>query len=159
LSGDTMIVTQNSILSKKRTCQGLQLGFGINPYKGTSIEISLRQNVAEKNTFNRNFDTTKISPGTDLSLLLRADDDLVKQLRFAQAYIRQEHMGLFPPHSSMFSSWEFSAGVAAATRPLYFGISLEGSFSFQFLDLNFNNRIDPGDGMTVFSIVLSRGLP
>jgi hypothetical protein len=156
-TGDTALITQNSILSKKRICQGLLLGFGMNPYKGTAVELSVRQNLVENHSFS--IDTVEASPGTDIALSLRADETLFKPLRYAQAYIRQEHMGLFPPHSSLFSSWEFSAGLAAATHPLYFGISLQGSFFFQFLDLNFNNKIDPGDGMTVFTIGLSRGLP
>jgi hypothetical protein len=150
-------VTQNSILSPKRLCEGVSLGYAINPYKGMALEFSLRQNIIEKHTFS--IDTVHMAPGTDISLSCCINDSLFKPVRFGELFITQGHSGLYPPHSSMFSSWEFYAGAAVETNPLYFGISLNGTISFQFLDMNFNNRIDPEDGMLSFSIGFSRGLP
>jgi hypothetical protein len=150
------LVTQNSILSPDRLCHGLNLAFAINPHKGAMLEVTLRQNFLEKNTFSR--DSTKMSAGTDFSLSFCMNDSLFKPLRFGELYVRQEHCGLYPPHSSLFSSWEFSVGAAAVTHALYFGISLDVNVSFCLLDMNFNNRIDPGEGMLEFSIGLSRGL-
>jgi hypothetical protein len=152
--GDTL-VTQNSILSPNRICHGLKLSFAINPHKGAMFEVTLRQNVIEHNTFSN--DATKAKVGTDFSLSFCMNDSLFKPIRFGELYVRQEHSGLYPPHSSLFSSWEFSIGAAVVTHPLYYGISIDAGLSFCLLDMNFNNRIDPGEGMLDFSIGLSKG--
>jgi hypothetical protein len=154
--GADSLVSQNTLLSEKRLCQGMDLSFAINPYKGTALEVALRQNFREKRNFL--MDTADMTPGTDFSLSLCMNDSLFKPIRFGELYVRQEHSGLYPPRSRLFSSWEFSAGAAVTTHPLYFGISLDASVSFQFLDMNFDNRIGPGDGLLAFSIGFLRGL-
>jgi hypothetical protein len=154
-SGAKTLVTQNTILSEKRLCQGVDLSFAINPYKGTSIEFFLRQNLHETHTFS--IDTMKLGPGTDLSLSLCINDGLFKPVRFGEVYLRQDHSGLYPPHSALFSSWEFAAGASVATHPLYVGISLDANVCMRFLDLNFDNKVGPGDGLFSFSIGFVRG--
>jgi hypothetical protein len=154
-SGIDTLVTQNTILSEKRLCQGAKLSFAINPYKGTAVEFSLRQNLHEDRTFS--IDTMKLAPGTDLSLSLCVNDSLLKPIRFGEVFLRQEHSGLYPPHSALFSSWEFIAGASVITHPLYFGISVDAQLSYQFLDMNFDNKLNQGDGLLCLSIGFSRG--
>ena len=152
--GDTLF-SQNTILSKKRSCNGLSLFFAINPIKGAALEASLRQNFSNKNSFQ--YDSAASGPGTDFSLSFSINDSLFKALRFGKVYIRQEHTGLYPPRSSAFSSWEFSAGAEVLSRPLFYGIAVDGDVSFGFLDMNSNNIVDPGDAIFRFSIGFSRG--
>lgn len=157
-SGDTL-VTQNTMLSTKRLCEGIIALFAINPYRGLSLEVGLRLNVAEKNTFSAAYvqDTSKLSPGVDFSLSVRTNDSLIKAIKYGELYLRQDHTGLYPPRSTVFSSWGFSTGLRAISNPLAFGISLDAEVSFSFLDLNNNNKIDPGDMLLNFSIGFMRG--
>jgi len=152
-NGDTLL-TQSTLLSTKRSCQGLALSFAINPFKGTALEVSLRQNFSEKNSFRS--DSVAMGPGTDFSLSLSTNDSLFKKVRYGEIYLRQEHTGLFPPRSSMFSSWQFQAGAVVATHPLLYGIAVDGDISFGFIDMNANNKIDPGDLLLNFSICFIR---
>jgi hypothetical protein len=156
--GDTLI-TANAMLSPKRMCEGVSALFGIDPYRGTSLEVGLRLNFAEKNTFNPAYvqDTSKLSPGMDLSFSFRTNDSLIKAIKYGEIYLRHDHTGLYPPRSGLFSSWGFSTGLRAVSNPIAFGISLDGEVSFSFLDLNSNNRIDPGDMLLNFSIGIMRG--
>ncbi len=155
VQGTDTLATQNTILSDKRLCQGANLSVGFNPYKGMALELSLRQNIHESHTFT--IDSTKLGPGTDISFSLCIDDSLLKPVRFGELYVRQEHSGLYPPHSALFASWEFIAGASVSTHPIYFGISLDADASFRFLDMNFDNKIGQGDGLFGFSIGFSRG--
>jgi hypothetical protein len=152
--GDTLS-TLNTILSDKRSCQGLHVTFTRNFYKGLEIAFAFRQNFREKHTFST--DTIVSSPGTDLEISLHVNDSLYKFIRFGEFFVRQEHSGLYPPHSSLFSSWEFSLGVSVFTKPLFGGVSMDGSISLGFLDMNFDNRISSGDAMWEFSLGFSRG--
>ena len=152
---DTLL-TQNTILSDRRECEGLAFSFAVNPLKGTALEISLRQNLREKHSFASRADTLSANPGTDISLSLSINDSLFKAVRFGEVYLRQEHTGLYPPRSSFFSSWEFQTGVAVTTNPVFFGIALDADISMGFLDLNLNNQIDPGDILLTFSIGFTR---
>jgi hypothetical protein len=157
-NADTL-VTQNSMLSSRRICQGINVLFGITPYKGTSLQVSLRQNFVEKNSFDTAYvhDTTRVGPGTDLSLSLCVNDSLIKTVKYGSVYLRHDHTGIFPARSTLFSSWGFSTGLNIITNPVIFGISLDGDIGFSFLDMNKNNRIDAGDAMLKFSIGLTRG--
>ncbi len=154
INGDDTIVTQNTILSGSRSCQGVDVVFVVNPSKATALELSLRQNFREKHTFA--LDTVAAPPGTDFSASLKARDGLFKFLRYGEVYVRQERAGIYPPRSSVFSSWAFSAGAIVETNPLYFGIALSGDVSVGYLDMNFDNRADSGDTVIRFSIGLSR---
>ncbi|MGB7568796.1 MAG: hypothetical protein WBM07_13130 [Chitinivibrionales bacterium] len=158
-NGDTL-VTQNSMLSSKRLCQGINLLFGISPYTGMALQVSLRQNFVENHSFDTSYvhDTTKLSPGTDLSLSLCVNDSLIKLVKYGEIYLRHDHTGIFPPRSTLFSSWGFSTGLTIITNPIIFGVSLNGDLGFSFLDMNKNNRIDAGDAVFKFSISLMRGV-
>jgi hypothetical protein len=152
--GDTLS-TLNTMLSDKRSSVGVHLDFSGTLYKGTEIAFFLRQNIREQHTFS--MDTVASSPGTDLGLSLRVNEQLLKYIRYGEFFVRQEHSGLYPPHSSLFSSWEFSLGVSVLTLPLYAGIALDTDFSLGFLDLNFDNRVGSEDALVGFSIGFSRG--
>jgi hypothetical protein len=156
-SGDTLI-TPNSMLSSKRLCQGLSMLFGITPFKGMDLQVSLRWNFIEKHSFDTLYvhDTTKLGPGTDLSLSLCVNDSLIKILKYGAIYLRHDHTGIFPPKSTLFSSWGFSTGLSIVTNPIIFGVSLDGDIDFSFLDMNKNNMIDAGDAMLKFSIGFTR---
>jgi hypothetical protein len=157
-NGDTL-VTQNSMLSPRRLCQGMSVLFGITPYKGTDLQFSLRQNFVESRSFDTAYvhDTTKLGPGTDLSFSLCINDSLIKQIKYGALYVRHDHTGIFPPKSSLFSSWGFSTGLNIITNPIIFGVSVDGDIGFCFLDMNKNNRVDAGDTMLKFSIGFTRG--
>ncbi|HEX7510544.1 MAG TPA: hypothetical protein VF335_04540 [Chitinivibrionales bacterium] len=157
-AGDTLL-TQNTILSTGRSCQGIALSCAFNPFVGAGIELSVRQNLREKHSFHvdtAHVDTAAMAPGTDFSLSLCVNDSLFKAIRYGELYVRQEHTGLFPPRSSVFASWEFQAGLAVTTNPLFFGIAVDADIAFGFLDMNVNNKIDPGDLAMMISACFTR---
>jgi hypothetical protein len=154
-NGDSLL-TQSTLLSNKRSCQGIKLSYAVNAFKGIALEVSLRQNFSEKHSFAFQPDSVKTTPGTDISIALYANDSLFKIMRYGELYVRQEHTGLFPPGSSLFSSWEFQTGASVITKPLFFGISLDADISLGFLDMNANNRVDPGDVVLEFSLCFLR---
>lgn len=157
-NNDTLI-TQNSMVSAKRLCQGLAMSFGTSAIKGTALQVALRWNMIEKNSFDTAYvhDTTRLGPGADLSLSVRVNDSLIKILKFGEVSLRHDHTGIFPPKSTLFSAWGFSLGLTVITNPIIFGVSIDGDFSFGFLDMNNNNAVDAGDAVFTFSIGLSKG--
>jgi hypothetical protein len=118
------------------------------------LELVLRQNFIERHSFVN--DTAKQSPHTDFSVSLSVNDSLVKYIRFGEIYLRQQHTGLFPQGSSLFSSWGFCFGTSLVTEPFMYDICLNAGVSFSYLDMNFNNRVDSEDGLFQLSLGISR---
>jgi hypothetical protein len=153
-SSENILTTQNSVLSNKRLAEGVQLFFGYNPHPGMAFETSIKQYFKDVKSFVS--DTNDQPAHTDFMISLTVNDSLVNFLRYGDLYIRQEHAGLFPQSSSWFSSWGFSCGASMITVPVIYGIGLNAGFSFSFLDMNFNNRVDSEDGLFRLSIGFSR---
>jgi hypothetical protein len=153
-STGSIFTTQNSILSDNRLSEGFQLLFGYNPLPGMAFETSILQHFNEYHCFVN--DTSDQPAHTDFSLSFAINDSLIKYIRYGDIYLRQEHSGLYPGSSSWFSSWGFGFGASIITAPIVYGLGLDASISFSNLDMNFNNRVDPEDGLFRFSLGILR---
>jgi hypothetical protein len=148
---DTLL-TQNTILSKKRQAAGISIFYKTNPWKGSAIDFSLQQNIKERNSFvvfrQDSTDTSRDASIPDFSFNLKfsADEKLLHFMKFADIYIRQTHGALYPSQGTYFNSWGFESGFDAVTMPFFLNMAFTAGGKFYYFDNGLqNNTIDSGD--------------
>lgn len=150
-TGVKTVESQNSVLSPQRRTVGLSLFYNVNPFKGTDIAFSYRQNIKEKKTFilateNRDSSTTA-NRDYSYSFRLALNDTLLRYVRYFALYVNQNHVSLFPQDGSLFLSWNTEIGVELQTIPFFNKYALEAGFRYFYLDngnysQNFINKKD-----------------
>lgn len=161
--------TQNNIISPHRKAFGFDLFFKMKPFKGSVIDFTFRQDFITKYPFTylvQNItDSVNIKNNFALDLSMEINQELWGPIKYAQAYIKQVHGGLFPKTARYFTSWGFSTGFELLTAPLFFNLAFEAGLDFSYIDLNdqlgkwgqLNNNIDAGDNMLEFYLGIRWG--
>jgi hypothetical protein len=154
-SGDTLI-SQNTMLSKRKSDGKFEFAFGFNPRKGISVQADV-----EPMFFNRKaiaLDQSASIGGVDFGVSVLVNDSLFHPLKYGAVYFRQTRTDLYPPRSP-FPSWGMLAGLDLVTNPLVFGVGFSAGFSMYFLDMvKYNNVVDPAtDNVIEFSLGIRRG--
>jgi hypothetical protein len=150
---DTLI-TQNTMLSPRKRSGKIELFLGINPYKGISLDAWYKQNVYDK--FALAGDSTYTSGDFDVGLSFSINDSLWHPIKYGSIYFQQTHGGLYPPRT-LFPSWGLRTGLDLVTNPILFGVGFSAGFSLYYLDMNFNNAIEPVDNVMEFYLGLRYG--
>jgi hypothetical protein len=153
-SHDTLLFTQNTILSSRRFCSKLELSFGMNPIKGAALAFSYSQNLYDNHPIA--IDSNYSGPDLTVGLSCTVNDSLWRPIKYGTVYLEETHGGLYP-NTTVFPSWGFRAGADIVTNPILFGIGFSAGFSWYYLDLNFNNVIDPADKVVEFHLGLRYG--
>ena len=140
--GHDTLITQNTLLSPRRRSGKIELFFGLSPHKGISLDAWYKQNVYGKYLLAA--DTNYTSADLDAGISLSVNDGLWSPIKYGSVYFRQTHGGLYPPRG-LFPSWGTRAGFDVVTNPILFGVGFAAGASLYYLDLNFNNAVDPSD--------------
>ncbi len=148
------LVTQNSVLNTRRLGTKLELFYGMNPLRGLSFSLMYKQNIFENCALL--LDTNYADPDLSFGLSVSVNDSLWRPIRYGAAYVEETHGGLYP-RGAVIPSWGLHAGLDIVTNPIIFGVGLCGGMSWYLLDMNSNNRIDPGDNVVEFYLGLRYG--
>ena len=152
---DTLIA-QSVALSPDRRATGIMAFFDCNPTPVTGLEIFYKQDIANHSPLlDSTIDPLVVNWGVRLSATQKA----IPFLRHASLSLSQVHTGLFPGGSGLFSSWGFSTTgsmISVPIRPL-FDLCVVGDLDLSFVDVNFNNKLDPNDMVFTISIGLHKG--
>jgi hypothetical protein len=153
--GDTL-VTQNTMLSKRKYDCKFEFAFGINPRKGLSIMANIAPTIFNRHAIE--LDPSANIGGVDFGVSISVNDSLFAPVKYGTVYFRQTRTDLYPPRIPM-PSWGMQAGVEVISNPILFDIGFSAGFSLFFLDMVFyNNRVDPAtDNVLEFSIGIRRG--
>jgi hypothetical protein len=153
---DTLL-TQNGLLSDRKSTGKLELFFGISPVKGTALNAFYKQNIFDRHPLAYPAaDSLYSGPDLSLGLSFSVNDSLWRPLKYAAVYFQETHGGLYPP-KSIFPSWGLAAGFDAVTNPILFGVGLSAGVSWYYLDMNADNKIDAQDNVIEFSLGLRYG--
>jgi hypothetical protein len=154
-ANDTLI-TQNTMLSKRKADGKIEVLFGINPVKGTSIQANFEPTFYNRHAMSR--DSTANIGGVDFGLSFSINDSLFAPIKYGTIYFRQTRTDLYPPRKPM-PSWGLLAGLDIITNPVLFGVGFSAGFTMFFLDMvNYNNKVDPAtDNVLMFSVGIRRG--
>lgn len=153
-SSDTLLFTQNTILSSRRFCSKLELFFGMNPVRGAALAFSYKQNLYD--TYPIAIDSNYSGPDLTIGLSCTINDSLWRPIKYGTMYLEETHGGLYP-RTTVFPSWGFRAGADVVTNPILFGVGFSAGFSWSYLDMKFNNVIDPSDKVAEFHLGLRYG--
>jgi hypothetical protein len=148
------LMSQNSILGSNRLCSKLELFFGVAPLRGLSLSLEYKQNLFSK--YSIVTDTNYSDPDLTIGFSLIANDSMFRPLRYGKVYLEETHGGLYP-HNTVFPSWGFKAGIDVVTNPIILGVGLSAGFSWYYLDMNSNNKIDAADNVVEFYLGLRYG--
>jgi hypothetical protein len=142
------VMTPNNLLARKRRTFGVSLFFKMNPFRGTDIDFSYKQDLASKHTVDIvSLDSIRIrSISGDFSFRLKAaiNDSLVKFIRYAELTLQQSHGRLYPAEGLPFAGWTFIGGYDVMSIPVFFNIAIETGGRFFYIDTGRlrNNRIE-----------------
>jgi len=154
---DTLI-SQNTVLSKHKADAKFEVKFGINPVKGSVLELMVAPMIYNRHAIAPALDSSANIGGVDFGLSFTVNDSLFAPVKWGTVFFRQTRTDLYPTRSPM-PSWGLQAGVEIMTNPILYGIGLSAGFSFFFLDmLKYNNTIEPAsDNVLEFYVGLRRG--
>ncbi|MBN1576341.1 MAG: hypothetical protein JW913_07315 [Chitinispirillaceae bacterium] len=146
------VLTPNNVLSRERHTMGFSLFLKINPFRGTDIDLSYKQDLIGKRTVKVVSLDTIVSRTVpfDFSFRLRAaiNDSLLKFIRYAEVSLQQSHGPLYPAGMGLpFYSWTFNGGYDVLTVPFFFNIAFETGGRFFYIDTGRrrDDRISRGD--------------
>jgi len=148
------VYTQNSILSTKRIGTKIELYFGINPLKGTSLGLTYKQNLYENHPTI--IDTSFADPDLTIGISFSVNDSLWQPIKYGSINFGETHGGMYP-RNTPFPSWGFHFGLDVVSNPILFGVGVAGGLSVYYLDMNSNGAIDALDNVFEFYLGLRYG--
>ena len=164
--------TQNNMLSEDRKSYGFILFFRANPFKGTAVDLSFRQDFLTRYPFTERTeggsvgtDSTTKKSNFNYTLSIMMNEILFTPIKYAEIYFNQTHGGFYPTGGEYLASWGFNTGFKVLTAPLFFNLAFEAGLNFTYIDLydenlNFgfpNNNIESGDNLLEFFIGIRLG--
>ncbi len=159
---DTLI-TPNNFLPRDRRAFGISAFCKMNPFRGTDVDISYKQDISARNNIsivsNDSVVTQTVNGDFSFNLRLAINDSLVKFIKYAEISLRQAHGRMYPAKGLPFAGWTFAGEYRISSIPVFNDFVFETAGRFFYIDKGpvRNNRIERDDMATEISISINWG--